>query len=56
MQDCHSWDFLHMVKSVDTPRAAHFDPLCGRKIVALGTMNGKSHGLHLPLEIKLHLT
>lgn len=39
-----------MVKNVDTPRAAHFDPLCSRKIAALGSIKGKSHGLHLPSE------
>ena len=39
-----------MVKNVDTPRAAHFDTLCSRKIAALGTIKGKSYGLRLPLE------
>ena len=39
-----------MVKNVDAPRAAHFNTLCSRKLAALGTIKGKSHGLHLPLE------
>ena len=50
MQDCHGWDFLHIVKNVDTPKAAPLDPLFSRKIAALGTMKGKSHSLHLPSE------
>lgn len=50
MQDCHGWAFLHIVKNLDTPKAAHLDPLCSRKIAALGTIKRKSHSLHLPSE------